>query len=1552
MILSRKKFKKNSKKKKKFKNCFFQKLLKWITSQTAGYPGVHVRDLCGSWTDGLAFAALVHRYAPKDIPFGDLSTSTPEECMLNLELAFSVAHSRFGVPSTLMPSDMLSAKGPDKIAVFSYLSSLYTALKKEKATGKPPKVKSPPSSSAKKLASYISPRRLMHRVANSPAVKSPTQAAAVPTASAASPAARFGPTAATSGKVALLRWCQKRAEAVYPASAMPDFRTCWQNGLALCAIAHSYFPEHIPFSSLSEKNAVANVTLAFDVLEKYGGVPRLLDVEDVACVRETEPQSLMTYLSTARRVLEVDASNPIRSPPPKVSPTSRHLVFQPDVVISVPSAASVFQNPPLTPKRPADPLAAAKTPAKSTARVAAEANVTVSTPVQTPIRHPAVAPKTATSVKPAANAFAVTGTAPRLVARVAQEAVLVDEDEEEEEEEDNFPVTPIRGSGRKRGAPSSSIAEFETPVAKAMPVQPAPPPTPLSAKRKRIHANRKLDNLTKVSTEDLSKLPQLSLESMCVTLQERYARDEIYTWCGQVLVSVNPYRPVGNSYGPQQTAMHLDPSSSSHSMSPHVFALGRRVLDALKEKRNQSIVISGESGAGKTEATNILVSFFGASSAAPPGLQHRMMASSALLEAMGNAKTARNDNSSRFGKLFKICFDAEGSKLVGASVEAYLLELARVTGQAQGERNFHIFYQMCAGASTEEKAAFKLQPASHFAVLKGVTQVASLNDAKDWIRFKDALSQLQIGADLQQDLFRMLSAILHLGNVTFVESVGKGGSKQVELGRDGSESALKCAAELLGLQPAALHGCLTRRIIKASARDSVVHKPLSQSQAKVGRDTLCRLLYSKLFFMVVDCINTALAPAASKSGWESSCLFVGLLDLFGFENFETGNHFEQLMVNYANEKMQNVFLAQVLQQELKEYAAENISFPLSVPDNSVVVEMFEHRTRGIISILDDECKIEDATAQSFIGKLQKEWGSSSCLVVPKMQGNKPNFVVNHYAESVTYSTHAFRSHNQHVLRDDLMEAVALGGRPLLGKLFKAELEGERGGRSGKVTVGRRFRASLQELSAMLASTVVNWIRCVKPNSKQKPQAFDPTFVSKQLTYLGMLAVAQLRQDGYPIRVSFSEFCARYSACVDVRPPASGTDLRKASLYLIDKLSGAAAVSTTRSGKRAFYVGSSRVFLSQELWDAAEDLKEEKEEEARRKKEEEELMLLKRQQEMEKQEAEKRRLEEIRKEEERKKQEEEQKRKLQQEEEKRLPRPVLESNENNSTKPLLFKKLARPEPSSPLPPVIVMLQSVNASLQGSLQGAYSILQTRLQENFDWCDAVLQGLNEKETPSGALSSMRFGRYPDVLSPERYEPASEAAKRTLRRTLRKSPNQMEAELAAIRAEKMQLEQEVATLRIAKADKSHDRKMLEAELESARVELNAIKRGRVEDALRRRAALGATGPALKKLRSPDKEDIAVAATPQSKQRRPSPPKNRQSPNRNRNNNNRTALAAGAISPIVTSTVACSACQGAISGKGVVFEQHEFHANCFKCATCNVSLAGKSQVVAVADLP
>ena len=1458
-----------------FLNFFFlQKLLKWITTQTSGYAGVAIRDLCVSWTDGLGFCALLHRYAPNDIPFGDLTSSSREECMLNLELAFSVAHSRFSVPSTLLPSAMLAPGGPDKIAVFAYLSSLYEALHHRKATGKPPRTPSKsPSSSAKKFASYISPRRLMHRVAmaatggNTPSSSS-NVASSAPSPSPSS-RSHFGPTAASSGKVALLRWCQKRCAEHVPAHQLPDFRNCWKNGLALCALAHSYFPHDVPMQGLSgetEDQAVRNVRLAFEVLERRGGVPRLLDVEDLALVKEVEPQSLMTYLSTARRILDSDSSNPLRSPPPQVSPTSRKLVFQPDVVV-LPTAAAVFRDAPVS--------TPAKTPVPSTPVRAAAAVV-------------AAAPPKSVSSAVAAKPLLVSVSS-------------IDDVEEDEEEEDDMdsdhendkrtPIvsTPIRSSSaRKR----SLVAE--TPAPRPLPAMVAVPPTPLSAKRKRFMGARKLD-LGTVSVEDVSKLSLLSLETISATLQERYAKDEIYTWCGQVLLSVNPFRPVPALYSLDQVKRF---QTAEVSPPPHLFAVGRRVLEALKERRNQSVVISGESGAGKTQATNILVSFLGSSAGFPlAGLQHKMMASSVVLEAMGNAKTARNDNSSRFGKLFKICFGSE-SQLVGALVEAYLLEVTRVTAQAQGERNFHIFYQMCAGASADEKATYKVQSASHFALLKGCTSIGSVNDAADWVKFKDALTQLSFPAELQQDLFRMLSAILHLGNVSFVESTSsRTGTKQVELARDGSEAALKTAAELMGMQAGALHGCLTRRIIKASARDSMVHKPLSMSQAKEGRDTLCRVLYNKLFFMVVDSINVALAPsgAAGQKGWDSHCLFVGLLDLFGFENFETGNHFEQMMVNYANEKMQLEFLQQVLQQELREYAQERVDFQIKVPDNSACVELFEHRTRGIIAILDDECRMEDATAQSFVGKLAKEWAANPNLSVPKLQSNKPSFTVNHYAEPVIYSTHAFRSRNQHVLRDDLMENVAIGGRPLLAKLFQPDLaSGDRGGRAGKVTVGRRFRASLAELSNMLAHTAVSWIRCIKPNPKQKPQSFDSAFVCKQLAYLGMLSVAQLRQDGYPIRISFAEFCSRYAPCLAV----SSSDVRKVA----ELMARATAVSSTRGGKRPFEIGVTRVFLSQEMWEACEDLKEEKEEEKRR------------------QEEEKKRKEEERKrkeEEERKRQIAEAKRRKEQAEADaaiaaaaaaqpkivEMPKPKLvEASPESRSRGLLFRKAATAPNKAD--PVVAMVQGVAAGLEGSLQGALSILELRRRENSEWCDDVLRQVRDGE--QAALSSMQFGRYRDVKSPEQYEPASEAAKRTLRRTLRKSPGGLERELREVRAEKAALEQEVSTLRGVRRE-GDDRKALEAELERARVELNAVKRGRVEDALRRRAA-------LKRQKTPPPDEM----TPLGRGRR-----------------GPTAVA--------TAISCCEACQRAIGereGGGVVRRGGErYHVECWKCTGCDQKL-------------
>lgn len=1509
--------------------------------------------------------------------------------MLNLELAFSVAHSRFGVPSVLQPHDMLGDAGPDKLAVFGYLSSLYQAMHELKPLGKPPKKSATaaanggkyvsPTSPAKKLASMLSPRRLTIRRGTpsssshattttttttsslpSSVNKNNNNVSVLPRPSPAAPVPSIvgTPSAATSGKIALLRWCQKRAANTYPAAYIKDFRNCWQNGLALCAIAHSYFPNEVPFASLStesEEDRLKNVNIAFEVMERCGGVPRLLDAEDVALVKEVEPQSLMTYLSTARRVLDSDSSNPLRSPPPKVSPTSRKLVFQPDVV--------VFPTPAVTPTK-----------------------TTTATTVTTPQQKPAVTVATPQSAKQPTPGLAAVLTPQRPLSLAA------DEEEDEEEEDEDPPTTPV--TSVKKVAPTSArVAPANTPARGSVVVAVATPiATPSvvastsarktsgnvpsavkrtsggSAKRSSNGSSKKRSlelptakspavstpavttstpapaavanlstlkrrgravNLGLQDSEDASRLAHLNVESMCDFLKSRYAKDLIYTWCGDILISVNPYRALPAAYSLDQVKMHMSTPQDARA-SPHIYAIGRTALLGLASK-NQSIVISGESGAGKTEATKLLVSFL-ASGSAPAGLQHRLFASGVLLEALGNAKTARNDNSSRFGKLFKLSFGADGKQLVGASVEAYLLEMSRVTVQAAGERNFHIFYHMCAGASTEERNLYRSQPASHFQILKSCTSVPSINDAKEWIRFKDALGALNFPNDVQQDMFRILSAILHLGNINFVESRE---SHDVEIARDG-DASLHHAAELLGLQPGILSGSLTRRIIKASARDSIVHKSLSLSQAKEGRDTLCRVLYSKIFQLVLDRINAELAPAgAQKKDWDSAHKFIGLLDLFGFENFDSGNHFEQMMVNYANERMQQEFLRQVLRQDMDDYAKEGIPFPAAIPDNSACIELFEHRTRGIIAILDDECKVEDASAQSFVAKLSKEWNHSPHLSVPKLMSNKPSFTVNHYAESVTYSTHGFRSRNQHILRDDLMEAVAMGGRPLLGKFFQSELQGERGGRAGKTTVGRLFRSSLQELSAMLSTTHVSWIRCIKPNQKQKAQAFDDSFVTRQLTYLGMLSVAQLRQNGYPVRIGFKEFVVRYSACVGRNPNADG-DFRKAGGNLLEEMVRVTSCKTTKGGKKTYQLGKTRIFLSSELFEGCEDFKDEQEAIAARKKKEEEERLKREEEERQrrlKREEEERQAR-LKREQELAAAEEKKKQMMMRDkgkEEASEPSPkqrrvVLTSSPRTPTRndaPLLFlPQQSKPQPAA-VAPAVVMLQNMAANLQGALQGAFSILSTYCADNVSWCEDVLKGTQG----NGALSAMKFGKYPDVLSPQSVkrrmddDPES-VAKRSLRR---KRESALEKELESIRKEKHTLEQEIATLRGTKSQKSSDRKMLEQELELAKKELTAIKRGLVEDALRRRAGL------TKRQKTPPTSPSAAAevvSTPMSpsKHQRASPPKGRRPPNRR----------GGVISP---SKDICHFCHATTGDEDLRFGRVVYHPECFKCFECSKAL-------------
>ncbi len=916
------------------------------------------------------------------------------------------------------------------------------------------------------------------------------------------------------------------------------------------------------------------------------------------------------------------------------------------------------------------------------------------------------------------------------------------------------PVTPVRSRPRV-DSPRSAVRKTD---------QVAAASTPISAKRVREKGESKME----LSAEsDLAKLSHLTVDDMCASLQQRFAKDQIYTWCGSVLISVNPYRPIASLYGAQQVQQY-----HSHSVDiqlpPHLFAVGRRLLRTAATMRNQSVVISGESGAGKTEATNILVGFLSAAnSGAPAALHSRLLASSVVLESLGNAKTEKNDNSSRFGKLLKLHFGDDGLRMRGATVEAYMLEETRVTGPANGERNFHVFYQMCAGASAEEKTQLKLQSTGNFAVLKQCTNLPSRNDAREWGRFKDALIELGIGKDVQLEAFRLFAAVLHLGNICFEESVSRAGIKQVELARDSvSLNSLTNAAELLGLEISQLRNCLTQRIIRASARDSVVVKSLSLIQAKEGRDSLMREIYGRLFNYFLALINEAISPKSDDE--KKGGVFVGILDLFGFENFESGNHFEQLMINYANEKMHEEFLSEVILQELREYAEEGVPAPeiLELPKAGECVELFEDRTRGIIAILDDECRVENGSAQSFFAKLAREWLGKKCVSVPKVlaANNRNIFTVNHYAECVAYSTHLFRSRNQRVLRQDLFDTVAQNSRPLLRSIF-AEIG------SGKVSVGRKFKSSLSELSEMIRNSSVSWIKCVKPNWNQMANMFEFEFVAKQLNYLGMVAVAKLRQIGFPLRLNFSDMVARYSG---EKNNFSGD--RECAIALIERACPRSAT--------LYRAGEKKMFLSQIVWDKLEEMREE---------------------------------------------EQEKKKKM-----------LLEQQEKKKQRTIVVVPEAVPEvvPEVPKGPEVVIMTQVAASLQGSLEGANLIMRNICDRNCEWLAKVMTGLRELNS---ALSTLRFGKYSDVASPEQFDSVSGAGKKsTLRRTLRKQqrgegeennydqPREKKEleELTAMQREKKELEMQVTNLRMVRAEKSQDKKKMEFELEQIGRELEQKKR------------------------------------------------------------------------------------------------------------------------------
>lgn len=630
-------------------------------------------------------------------------------------------------------------------------------------------------------------------------------------------------------------------------------------------------------------------------------------------------------------------------------------------------------------------------------------------------------------------------------------------------------------------------------------------------------------------TDDLLQLSYLNEPSVIHSLKCRYSDDMIYTKAGPVLVAVNPFKKVhlyGNDFLRAYRHKTLD--------APHVYAVADAAFsEMMRDGINQSVIISGESGAGKTETAKLTMQYLAALGGGS-GIEHKILNTNPIMEAFGNAKTSRNDNSSRFGRLIEIQFSATGT-ICGAKMQTFLLEKSRVVRRPKGERSYHIFYQLCAGAPLVLKDKLNLKSAHEYEYLKQSVclSIPEVDDAQMFQMLMEAFDTVRICRVDQENAFAMIAAVLWLGNVKF-EVIDNEKHVQVIPG-DGVTSA----AKLMGCEVDELMLALSTRTIQAGD-DSIVQR-LTLQQAIDTRDALAKSIYDNLFEWLVEQINNSLEAGKRCTG---RCC-ISILDIYGFESFHN-NSFEQFCINYTNERLQQYFNRHLFKLEQEEYTQDGIDWSnVDFIDNIECLNLFEKKPLGLFSLLDEESNLSKATDLTLAIKFQKHLSSNPFFKV-EMDGA---FKILHYAGEVLYDTSGFLEKNRDPHYSGLVQLLQSCSCQLLGLFASRTLNQSKrltspqwfnGTDAQNHSVGTKFKAQLFRLMQRLENTTPHFIRCIKPNSKQLPGLFENDVVLEQLRCGGVLEVVRISKSGYPTRITHQQFAERYGFLllddIDFRDP--------------------------------------------------------------------------------------------------------------------------------------------------------------------------------------------------------------------------------------------------------------------------------------------------------------------------------------------------------------------------------------------------------------------------------
>jgi len=682
--------------------------------------------------------------------------------------------------------------------------------------------------------------------------------------------------------------------------------------------------------------------------------------------------------------------------------------------------------------------------------------------------------------------------------------------------------------------------------------------------------------------DDMAELTHLNEASVIHNLHTRYQADLIYTYSGLFLVTINPYCPLpiyGNDY------VRMYKGQAREDTRPHIFAVSDAAFRRLVEEgENQSILVTGESGAGKTENTKKVIQYLAAVATSDfdtpltgrvPGkqlsnLSQQILRANPILESFGNAQTVRNNNSSRFGKFIRIQFTRSG-QIAGAFIDWYLLEKSRVVKISPQERSYHVFYQLLAGADQRMREALLIpgMDVEHFAYTRGGNDtIAGVSDRDEWNTLIEAFHIMNFSEKEQLSVFKTIAAILHLGNVSVRQESRAGDQASLD---PEARASIDKACRLMGVQTEPFINGLLHPKVKAGRE--WVEKVQTPEQVRLAIDALSKGIYERGFGDLVSKINTQLDRGGVSS---DDSHFIGVLDIAGFEIFET-NSFEQLCINYTNEKLQQFFNHYMFVLEQEEYAREQIEWQFIDfgKDLQPTIDLIElPNPIGIFSCLDEDSVMPRATDKSFTDKLHSLWEKKTSKYAPAR--TRQGFILTHYAAEVEYSTEGWLEKNKDPLNDNLTRLLACSKDSHISTLFSDcvdELDEPYSPRSRVKkglfrTVAQRHKEQLSSLMRQLHSTQPHFVRCILPNHKKKPKQFQAPLVLDQLRCNGVLEGIRIARTGFPNRLTFAEFRSRYEVLCENMPKG----------YLGGQEAAKIMLECLKMDKSNYRVGLTKVFF--------------------------------------------------------------------------------------------------------------------------------------------------------------------------------------------------------------------------------------------------------------------------------------------------------------------------------------------------------------------------------------